>query len=609
MVLVSGVGSVASAAATATVLASEPSVSIPTADIPAVVPPAFVVLAVALVMPLLSRWLGHALGVLATGGVAVWSLLAPAGTYLPVTFLGFDAVLFNVDAFSRLMGVIFGLIGAAAVLYSYSSAASNRQTAFALGYVGTSIGAVFAGDWLTMVFFWELMAVTSTLLVWDYGGEAVRAGFRYAIYHGLGGSLLMAAVVWHYTEVGSFLFSASDGIVAGVPAVLAAVGIGVNVGFVGLHTWLPDTYPRPHVAASVFLSVYTTKTGVYGLARAFPDGNLAIAYMGAAMALVGVCYALLQNDMRRLLSYHIQSQVGYMVAGVGVGTALATAGAFAHVFNHILYKALLFMTAGVVIARTGKQSLKYLGGLGRALPVTALAFTVAALSISGFPGFNGFVSKGMITAAAHNEHLDGIYYILLAAGVGTFMSFIKFGYYAFLKESTGTWNLRRSVTGQRIAMLGVAVLCVVLGLFPDALFALLPGSTADAHPFTLSHLGEGFALAALGVVGFAVLKKPLSKVGPGIDVDAVIEPATFYGMRGLVRGVTGLFAAVDSAVVSASGAAVAAANDPYGAVRGPLSALLGRDSEAIRDGSLRASIAASVLLVVAVLGATLLGLL
>jgi len=590
----------------ATVLAS--SVSLPTADLPAVAPPAFVVLGAAILVPFLSRRVGHAVGFGAAAIVAVWALLMPAGTYLPVSFLGFDAVLFNVDAFSRVMGVIFGFIGAAAVLYSYSTDARTRQTGFALGYVGTSLGTVFAGDWLTLLFFWELMAVTSTLLVWDYGGEAVRAGFRYAIYHGVGGSLLMIAVVWHYVEVGSFLFSAADGITAGIPAAIAAVGIGVNVGFVGLHTWLPDTYPRPHVAASVFLSVYTTKTGVYGLARAFPDGSLAIAYMGAAMALVGVVYALLQNDMRRLLSYHIQSQVGYMVAGVGVGTALATAGAFAHVFNHILYKALLFMTAGVVIARTDQGNLKYLGGLGRALPVTALAFTVAALSISGFPGFNGFVSKGMITAAAHKEHLDGIFYILLAAGVGTFMSFIKFGYYAFLKESSGTWTVRQSVAGQRIAMLGVAALCVVLGLFPDALFALLPGSTADAHPFTLSHLAEGFGLAVLGVVGFRLLKTPLSKVGPGIDVDRVLEPLTFYGVRGAVRGVTELFAAVDRGIVATARRALSAAGDPYGTIRGPLSRV-GGGEEPLRDGSLRAGIATSVLLVVVVLAATLVGLL
>ncbi|ELZ76580.1 Na(+)/H(+) antiporter subunit D [Haloferax sp. Atlit-6N] len=572
-------------------------------------PPAFVVLAVALVMPFVSRRVGHALGVLSTGGVAVWSLLAPAGAHLPVTFLGFDAVLFNVDEFSRLMGIIFGLIGAAAVLYSYSSDARNIQTAYALGYVGTSLGAVFAGDWLTMVFFWELMAVTSTLLVWDYGGEAVRAGYRYAIAHGLGGSLLMGAIVWHYVEVGSFLFSATGGIAAGVPAALAALGIGVNVGYVGLHTWLPDTYPRPHFAASVFLSVYTTKTGVYGLARAFPDGNLAIAYMGTAMAVVGVGYALMQNDMRRLLAYHIQSQVGYMVAGVGIGTALATAGAFAHVYNHILYKALLFMTAGVVLSRTGEENLKYLGNLRGALPATALAFTVAALSISGFPGFNGFVSKGMITAAAHKEHLDGIFYLLLAGGVGTFMSFIKFGYYAFFRDADRDWSLDRAGTGQSVAMLSVAGLCVAFGLYPDALFAILPGSTADAHPFTLSHLGEGFALAVLGVVGFVVVKKPLSKVGDVPDVDAVLNPAVFYGTRALVRGSTGLFAAVDRVVSTASYDVAGAIANPYPALRRVAGGLGRTEADSITVGSLRATIATSIALVVLILGGVLVGLL
>jgi multicomponent Na+:H+ antiporter subunit D len=188
------------------------------------------------------------------------------------------------------------------------------------------------------------------------------------------------------------------------------------------------------------------------------------------------------------------------------------------------------------------------------------------------------------------------------------MSFIKFGYYAFLKKSSETWTIQPSVTGQRIAMLGVAGLCVVLGLFPDALFALLPGSTADAHPFTLSHLGEGFALAALGVVGFRLLKRPLSKVGPGVDVDRVIEPLTFYGVRGVVRGATGLFAAVDRGAVAATRRAFAAASDPYGAIRGPLSGVVDGD-EPLRDGSLRASIATSVLLVVVVLAATLVGLL
>ncbi|MFW5921887.1 MAG: Na(+)/H(+) antiporter subunit D [Halodesulfurarchaeum sp.] len=574
----------------------------------ALVPPAFVVLTVAVLLPFLPRRSGHALGVLATAGASLWSLVVPSGIHVPMRFLGFEAILLQVDTLSRLMGVIFGLIGAAAVLYSYSSNAENRQTAFALGYVGTSLGAVFAGDWLTMVFFWELMAVTSTLLVWDYGGEAVRAGFRYAIYHGLGGSLLMAAVVWHYTEVGSFLFSASDGIVAGVPTALAAVGIGVNVGFVGLHTWLPDTYPRPHVAASVFLSVYTTKTGVYGLARAFPDGQIAIAYMGAAMAMIGVIYALLQNDMRRLLSYHIQSQVGYMVAGVGIGTALATAGAFAHVFNHILYKALLFMTAGVLIARTGKQNLDQLGKLRGHLPITALAFTIAALSISGFPGFNGFVSKGMITAAAHKEHLTVIYYLLMAAGVGTFMSFIKFGYYAFFHDHGQTYDVQWSAWGQRISMLFVAALTILFGLFPEYLFAILPGSTASAHPFTTSHITEGLILAGLGLLGFVIVKKPLSKIGRVPDVDWLINPAAFYGTRTVVRGVTELYAAVDRVIAGSAYDVAGTLTNPYPLLTRLRQAVTERE-QPVKPGSLRSTIAASIFLLVVVLSGVLIGLL
>ena len=552
------------------------------------VPPAVPVLAVALLVPLLSRRVGHALGALVSAAVMVWSYLVPEGTYLDVAFLGFDAVLFNVDEFSRIMGIIFGLIGTAAVVYSYYSDARNVQTAYALSYVGTSLGAVFAGDWLTLIFFWELMAVTSTLLVWDYGGPAVRAGFRYALLHGTGGSLLMAGIVWHYAEVGTFLFGSLEGVghaagMAGtVPQVLAALGIGVNVGFVGLHAWLPDTYPRPHIAASVFLCVFTTKTGVYGMYRAFPDGHVWIAYMGGAMAVFGATFALFQNDMRRLLSYHIQSQIGYMVAGVGIPAALATSGAFGHVYNHILYKSLLFMTVGAVIYRTGEESLKEVGGLAREMPVTALAFSVAALSISGFPGFNGFVSKGMVVTAAHHKHWDALWYLLLAGGVGTFMSFIKLGYYVFFhvpdsetesagsRESPGdsrggdrSHSVPDANRGQQAAMLSIAALCVVYGLFPDALFAILPGHGAEeAHPYTVPHIQEVLVLAAVALVGFFLLKKPLKKLAGVPDVDAAYEPLTFYGTRGVVRGVTEAYAAVDRAAVALASAATAAARDP-----------------------------------------------
>ncbi|GAA0273351.1 Na(+)/H(+) antiporter subunit D [Halobacterium noricense] len=584
----------------------------------AIVPPFVPVLLAAILLPFLGRRVGHALGALASAAVVPYVWLVSDGVYFQTQLFGFDAVLFNVDPFSTLMGLIFGFIGAAGVLYSYASDADNRQTAFALGYVGTSLGAVFGGDWLTLIFFWELMAVTSTLLVWHYGGKAVRAGFRYALAHGIGGTLLLGGIVWHFAETGTFLFASvpggpeTGGLAGPVAPVLGAIGIGVNVGFIGLHAWLPDTYPRPHVAASVFLCVFTTKTGVYGMYRVFPqDGNVAVAYMGGFMAVFGATMALFQNDMRRLLSYHIQSQVGYMVAGVGIGSTLAQAGAFAHVFNHILYKGLLFMVAGVVVYRTGEESLKKLGGLAREMPLTAAAFTIAALSIAGFPGFNGFVSKGIVISASHYDFVKGPFSVagytsleilLLVGGVGTFMSFIKFGYYAFFHGSYDG-SVKDANRGQSVAMVTVAVLCVVYGLAPDALFAVLPYDVTDHHvvshayhTYTTSHILEGVALAAAGLVGFALVKKPLSKLGRVPDADNAYNPLTFYATRYLVVGVTELYAAVDRAAVRTADATAAVVTAP-GAAAGRL---VGEDRV-----SLRADMSTSILLVVVMVAVAL----
>jgi multicomponent Na+:H+ antiporter subunit D len=601
--------------------------------------PAALVLLSALLAPVLPRRVGHALGVAVSLAVVVLVSAIERGAYLQTTLfgtgfvesraIGFDIVLYNVDQFSVLMGQIFGFIAAVAVAYSYYSDADRVQTAYALSYVGVSLGTVFAGDWLTLVFFWELMAVTSTLLVWHYGGAAVRAGFRYAVVHGIGGSLLLAAIVWYFTDpaVGTLVFAdqaestATGGMLAAtslVPAVLAALGIGVNVGFVGLHTWLPDTYPRPHIAASVFLCVFTTKTGVYGMYRAFPEGHAWIAYMGGAMAVFGAFAALLQSDMRRLLSYHIQSQVGYMIAGVGiVGTGkvatLATAGAFGHVFNHILYKSLLFMTVGVVIYRTGEESLKKLGGLARQMPLTAAAFGIAALSIAGFPGFNGFVSKGMIIGAANKKQLDVLWGLLLLGGVGTFLSFIKLGYYAFLHGEYGG-SVRDANRGQSVAMVSVATLCVFFGTIDGSLFAalsvdigttgplfeLLPYENGDGYEYTtytVGHLVEGLALAGAGVVGFVILKRPLARIGRVPDVDAVFNRVGFYGTRALVVAVTELYAAVDRSAVAVAEASMAVSRDPEAAVRAVPGGeqLLGSGEH--DPHPLRATIGTSVLLV------------
>ncbi|MDZ5810144.1 Na(+)/H(+) antiporter subunit D [Halorubrum sp. AD140] len=537
--------------------------------------PPYVVLAAAAFLVLgLPRRAGHAAAALATAFAFAQAVLlgdGGTGTHLATEFLGFDVVLFNVDQFSLLMGVVVGFLATAAVLYAYGAEAPKWVTAFALVYVSSTLGTIYAGDWLTLIFFWELMAVTSTLLVWQHGGAAVRAGYRYALFHGIGGTFFLGAVVVHGASMlGSvpageiFLFSATTGVHASA-TLLAAIGIGVNCGFIFLHTWLPDTYPRPHVAASVFLSVFTTKTAAYVMYRAFPEGGMWLAYLGGFMAVYGAFFALLQYDPRRLLSYHIQAQLGYMLAGFGLATEVgefAVTGGFAHLFNNVLYKSLLFMAVGVVIYRTDVEDIRDMGGLWREMPIAFLLYVVGAASITAVPGFNGFISKGMVIDSAHEVHnyvllLDSglLWWLLILGGVGTFMSFIKLGYYMFFHGSA-TLSPRDATPFQTGGMLLAGGACVFFGVFYYQLIELMPFTeiilSEDVYfkPYSASHLTESAALMTAGFAGFFALKRPLGWLAHRMpDVDAVTYPAAFYLGRGTVWGVTELWAAVDRAVM------------------------------------------------------------
>ena len=544
-----------------------------------IVPPAFVILAAAFAVAYLPRLTGHALGALSTLWLLAVAIFAPEGTYWQLEFLGFsEAVFMQVDSLTQLMGIAAGILATAAVVYAYSSEAPKVMTAFALSYVASTTGVLFSGDWLTLIFWWELMAVTSTLLVWHHGGDAVRAGYRYAIAHGIGGSLFLFAVIWHIAaggglslaggiDVGTVAPLADLGLQADAPAILAALGIGVNCGFIGLHTWLPDTYPRPHIAASVFLSVFTTKTGAYVLLQAFPDGGMLLAYMGGAMAVYGVVFALLQHDMRALLSYHIMAQVGYMTAGIGLIAAagdIGGAGAVMHAFNNILFKALLFMACGVVVYRTGINDLYELGGLWRKMPITAGSFALGALAITAVPPFNGFVSKGMILDAADPDHYafaggsELVYWMLFMGAIGTFLSFIKLGYYTFLHgEYDGM--VKDAKPGQSAAMLSVGGACLVVGLpvvwQSVASFAVDGGlamgefgvAVGDFDPYSTGHLTDAAILLTISVVLFPGVRRLLYKIGEVSDIEILVNPVLFYSGKGGVYAVTEVFAAIDRA--------------------------------------------------------------
>ena len=536
----------------------------------AVVPPALVVLVAAIAAAFLPRLPGHALGATATLWVLAVALFAPDGAHWAVEFMGFDVVFFEVDGLTRLIALAAGILATAGVVYAYSSDAPRVMTAFALAYVASTTGLVFSGDWLTLIVWWELMAVTSTLLVWHHGGDAVRAGYRYAIAHGIGGSLFLFAVVWHLAVGGGLGLEggigagtvtplSALGLDATAPAVLAAVGIGVNCGFIGLHTWLPDTYPRPHIAASVFLSVFTTKTGAYVLLQAFPDGSMLLAYMGGGMAVYGVVFALLQHDMRALLSYHIMAQVGYMTAGIGLVAAsgdIGAVGSMMHAFNNILFKALLFMACGVVVYRTGINDLYELGGLWRKMPITAGAFALGALSITAVPPFNGFISKGMILDAADASYFAGgnelVYWLLFIGAIGTFLSFIKLGFYTFLHgEYDGM--VKDATTGQTAAMLSVGGLCLLFGV--PGIWQTVTGiavtdyglAVADFDPYSTGHLLDAAILATVSVVSFPVVRRLLYRVGDVQDINLVLNPLVFYSTKAGVYAVTETYAAIDRA--------------------------------------------------------------
>jgi multicomponent Na+:H+ antiporter subunit D len=461
----------------------------------------------------------------------VYMLLIPTVTFVELLhlehqtsyvykFLDFSIILLQVDRLSLVIGYIFLIIGFLAILYSLH-VKENGQILAAFSYMGSALGVVFAGDFFTLFVFSEIMAFTSLALIW-YNKEkrSIDAGFRYILMHVFAGLCLFAGIVIHYLTTGSIEITRIE---SSITAPLFFVGVGLNTAFILIHTWLPDSYPKSTITGGVFLSVYTTKTGVYVLARVLP-GYDAVAYMGGAMVLYGVIFALLQNDTRKLLSYHIVSQVGYMVAGVGIGTAMAINGGIAHVFNHILYKALLFMCMGAVIFGTGRTHLTELGGIWRKMPVTMIACMIAAFSISGLPGFNGFVSKGMIIAAAGLEHMPMLQLALILGSIGTFLSFLKLTYFVFFKKPKEEVEAKEVPLHMQAAMGITAFLCVLFGLYPKLLFNILPFEFAkyhiEYHTFSIGHIaGTSQLMMMTAIVFFLGLRyfEPHRKITFDVD--------------------------------------------------------------------------------------------
>jgi multicomponent Na+:H+ antiporter subunit D len=433
-----------------------------------------------------------------------------------VSYLGFDLVFGRVDQLTRVFLHVFTIMAIIGCIYGLHVKETGQHIAAFL-YVGGSLGVTLCGDYLTLFIFWELMAFASTFLVWyRKKRRSIEAGFRYLLVHTAGGLVLLAGIFLRYKNVHdlSFVQIATNG--ATFADYLIMIGFMLNAAVPPIHAWLPDAYPEASVTGAVFMCAFTTKTAVYVLARGFP-GFEALAILGAIMTVYGVGYAAIENDARRILAYHIVSQVGYMVCGIGIGTAMAINGAISHAYAHIIYKALLFMGAGAVLEMTGISKLNELGGLYRRMPLAMIFTVIGGISISGFPFTSGFVSKSMIIAAAGESHRIGLLLMMTLAAVGTFLSvgiklpyFIWFGKDSGVKAKDAPWNMN-------LAMGIAAFLCFFIGIYPEYLYKMLP-FPVNYHPYTAYHLAETMQLLGFTGLGFFIMVKKL-KPKPKMNLD------------------------------------------------------------------------------------------
>ena len=449
----------------------------------------------------------------------------PLNQGVQIEFMQYQLSIFEVDRLSRIFGVIFSLITVAAGIFA-SHLRDTRQHISALIYAGSALGVVFAGDWITLFVFWEVMAISSSLLIWTRNNQSFNVGLRYLVVHLLGGSILLGGILWHIHDGGNIIIDSlkSDQF----PSWLLVIGIGLNAAIPPLHGWLADAYPKATITGAIFLSALTTKSAVYLLVRVASGWEILII-LGVVMAVYGVVYAVLVNDIREILSYHIISQVGYMVVGIGIGTQFAINGVVAHAVCHILYKALLFMGAGAVLKQTGKSNLMELGGLFKSTPLTFFLYMVGAFSISGFPLFNGFISKSMVISAAREEGFQVIFVFLILSSVGTFLhTGLKLPYYTWFGPNRSI-ELVSTPPNMYIAMGMLAGFCILFGVAPSILYDLLPYSV-DYKPYTGSHLVESIQLISAGFLGFWWLRSKFSS-----EAKIVLDVYWIYrkGFRGL----------------------------------------------------------------------------
>ncbi len=530
-------------------------------------PPGTIMMLGALLLPVLAKISkkAPAIGALILSTISFTLFcFTPTGNWGNIELFGNSLNMVRIDHLSQIFGVIFHIAAVMASVYALH-VDDVKQHVAAMIYAGGAIAAACAGDLVTLFVFWELTAVSSVVLVWaGQGRGAYKSGMRYLIIQVISGVLLLSGAIMEYSTHGSLtfdlfgnegnsLFSLSHG------AQLILLAFGIKAAFPLLHNWLQDAYPEASVTGTVFLSAFTTKLAIYALARGFA-GTQELIYIGCAMTLFPIVFAVIENDLRRVLAYSLNNQLGFMVVGVGIGSDLAINGAAAHAFCHIIYKALLFMSMGAVLYRVGTTKATELGGLHKSMPWTTGFCLIGAGSISGFPLLSGFVSKSMIISAAGEEHMFWVWIVLLIASAGVMEhSGIKIPFFAFFAHDSGK-RVKEAPLNMLIAMGMAAALCIGLGIFYWHLYALLPSKPMMDHnghaepykPYTAPHVVMQLQLLMFAVLAFVFLMKtklyPAEERATNLDTDWIYRRFIPTGLEGLGK----LYRAFDGAWRSAA---------------------------------------------------------
>ena len=485
--------------------------------------PALILLGAGLLMPFL-RGRARQATLLLAPLLGLANLLGfEAGHTVDLTLAGFELQPLRVDKLSLLFGYLFHIAAFLASIYSLHISGKDRgQYLSGLVYAASAVGTVFAGDLLTLFVFWELLAISSVFQIWARASQqSFGAGLRYLVAHILSGLLMLAAAVLQYQATGSLAFGAMD-LAGNDPAAwLLLAAIGIKCAFPLLHSWLVDGYPAATPTGAVFLCAFTTKAAVYALARGFAGAGILI-WIGSAMAMFPIFYAVIENDLRRVLGYSMINQIGFMVVGIGLGTDMGINGAVAHAFNDVFFKGLLFMSMGAVLFRTGRINGSDLGGLYKSMPWTAGFCMVGAASISAFPLFSGFVSKSMVMVAAADSGYLSVWLMLLFASAGVFHhAGIKIPFFAFFAHDSGL-RPKEAPLNMLVAMGLAAVLCIGIGCNPSLLYALLPFEV-DYQPYTTTHVLTQLQILFFSAMAFTVLM--LTRIYPpelhstNLDID------------------------------------------------------------------------------------------